>query len=140
MGDANQLYIAGDGNSRFQLVHPDDVAEAMIKAANNNISKGKIYNLGSDNVPSQIEQVVKVRELAELDCRIKHISPFFTKILSVILKPLKINYLRKEHVMFILSNFVLDCSRAKTELKWKPKKNNVNILTEAIEWYKKEKL
>ncbi len=139
-GDANQLYIAGDGSTRFQLVHPDDVADAMIKAVNTPGSRGRIYNLGSDDVPTQMEQVVKVRERAKLECAIKHISPTTTKLLSFILKPLNINYLRKEHVMFIVSNFVLDCDRAKNELNWRPAKNNIDIFVEAIQWYENEKL
>ncbi len=139
-GDANQLYIAGDGSTRFQLVHPDDVADAMIKAVGTQGSRGRIYNLGSDDVPTQMEQVVKVRERAKLDCAIKHISPSTTKLLSFILKPLNINYLRKEHVMFIVSNFVLDCDRAKSELNWRPTKNNIDIFVEAIQWYENEKL
>lgn len=140
MGDANQLYIAGDGNTRFQLIHPDDVADAMLKSLETPSSRGAIYNLGSDDVPTQMEQVIKVREKAKLDCQIKHISPTTTKVLSFILKPLGINYLREEHIMFIISNFVLDCSRAKNDLKWQPTKNNIEIFVETIQWYEKEKL
>ena len=140
MGDANQLYISGDVNTRFQLAHTDDVVDAMLIASSNSVSRGKVYNLGSDDVPTQMEQVVKVKEKSRLDCQIKHISPFFTKFMSILLKPLNINYLRKEHVLFILSNFVLDCDRAKIDLGWQPKMNNIDIFTEAIDWYKKVKL
>lgn len=140
MGDANRLYIAGDGNTRFQLVHPADVVEAMLTATKLHETRGRIYNLGSDDVPTQMEQLVKVKEKARLDCQIKHISPTFTRISSVLLKPLKINYLRKEHVMFLISNFVLDCDSAKKDLRWNPTKNNIDILLEAIQWYEKEKL
>lgn len=140
MEDANRLYIAGDGNSRFQLVHYGDVVDAMLAAVQTPASRGKIYNLGSDNVPTQMDQVVKVREKAELDCQIKHITPFFAKILSFILRPLNINYLKKEHLMFILSNFLLDCDSAKKDLSWKPKMDNIEIFVDTIQWYKKEKL
>lgn len=140
MGDANQLYIAGDGSTRFQLIHPDDVADAMIRSLSSPASRGKIYNLGSDDVPTQMEQVVKVRDRAKLDCTIKNISPTTTKLLSIILKPLNINYLRKEHVLFIISNFVLDCERAKADLGWRPTKNNIDIFVETIKWYETEKL
>ncbi len=140
MGDANRLYIAGDGDTRFQLVHPDDVVTAMLNCRKIEQSRGKIYNLGSDDVPTQMEQIIKVKELARLDCQIKHLSASLTKFLSIVLKPFKINYLRKEHVLFMLSNFVLDCDRAKKELNWQPLKNNIDIFLETIEWYQKEKL
>ncbi len=140
MEDSNRLYIAGDGDSRYQLVHTDDVVDAMLRAARNAASRGRIYNLGSDNVPTQMEEVIKVKELAELNCQVKHLSAFFAKILSSVLRPLNINYLRKEHLVFILSNFMLDCDRAKTELGWAPTKDNIAILTETIKWYQNEKL
>ncbi len=140
MGDANRLYIAGDGNTRFQLIHSSDVASAMIASTKIAAARGRIYNLGSDDVPAQMEQIVKIREKARLDCQIKHISPAATKLLSVLLKPFKINYLRKEHVMFLLSNFVLDCSMAKKDLAWEPTMDNVDIFLETIEWYVREKL
>lgn len=140
MGDASRLYIAGDGDTRFQLVHPGDVVDAMIAATKIHSARGKVYNLGSDNVPTQMEQIVKVKEKARLDCQIKHISASAAKISSVLLKPLKINYLRKEHIMFLLSNFVLDCDNAKKDLNWAPTKNNIDIFLEAIQWYETEKL
>lgn len=140
MGESNRLYIAGEGDSRFQLIHPDDVADAMILAAGSEVSRGRTYNLGSDNVPPQSEQVYSVKEKAGLGCEIRHITPLFTRILSSILKPLDISYLRKEHVFFILSNFLLDCGAAKKDLGWIPQKDNIGIFVETIDWYRKEKL
>ena len=140
MGDANRLYVAGDGDSMFQLIHPDDVVDALTSAYSIPDTKGKVYNLGSDNVPTQMEQVVKIRELAKLDCQTKRLSPLATKVLSFLLRPLNVNYLTREHVIFILSNFVLDCVMAKRDLKWYPRKDNIDILVETIEWYEREKL
>ncbi len=140
MGDANRLYVAGDGDSRFQLIHPDDVVEALTSAFSISDTKGKVYNLGSDNVPTQMEQVVKIKELAKLDCQTKRLSPLATKVLSFLLRPLNVNYLTREHAIFILSNFVLDCVIAKRDLKWYPRKDNIDILVETIEWYEREKL
>jgi nucleoside-diphosphate-sugar epimerase len=140
MGDANRLYVAGDGDSMFQLIHPDDVVEALISTYSIPHTRGKIYNLGSDNVPTQMEQVVKIKELAKLDCQTKRLSPLATRMLSFLLRPLNVNYLTREHVIFILSNFVLDCDMAKRDLKWYPRRDNIDILVETIEWYEREKL
>lgn len=140
MEDSNRLYIAGNGDSRYQLIHPDDVVSAFQCAVDSPASYGRTYNLGSDDVPTQDEEVTKVKELAGLDARVKHVSAVFTKILSFVLRPLSINYLRKEHLVFILSNFMLDCTRAKQELGWKPLKDNIAIFLETIQWYKAEKL
>jgi nucleoside-diphosphate-sugar epimerase len=138
--DASRLYIVGDGDSRFQLVHPVDVVDALVLGANALGSAGRTYNLGSDNVPTQSDEVIKVKELAKLNCEVRHITPLFAKVVSFITRPLQINYLRKEHLVFILSNFMLDCEKVKKELGWKPKKDDIQIFVETIDWYRKEKL
>lgn len=140
MEDSNRLYIAGDGSSRFQLVHPADAADAILLSMKTDASRGKVYNIGSDNVPTQAEEVKRVKELAGLDCEVHHITSLFTRILSFVLRPLNISYLRKEHVLFILSNFLMDCDRAKAELDWTPAKDNVEIFVETIKWYREQKL
>ncbi len=140
LGDANRLYVAGDGDSLLQMIHPDDVVDAFLAAVTSPRSRGKAYNIGSDNVPTQIEQVVKLKELAKLDCYIKHLNPRCTRFLSLILRPLNIPYLSKEHILGLLSNIVLDCSRAKREINWYPRKDNIDILVETCAWYEREKL
>ncbi|RPI96425.1 MAG: NAD(P)-dependent oxidoreductase, partial [Spirochaetales bacterium] len=140
MEDSSRLYIAGEGDTRYQLVYTDDVVAALIAGARAPVARGGVYNLGSDNVPTQREEVMKVKEKAGLECGVKHLTPLFAKLLSFILKPLNINYLRKEHLLFILSNFVLDCSKAKKDLGWMPSKDNIEIFIETIDWYRREKL
>jgi nucleoside-diphosphate-sugar epimerase len=34
----------------------------------------------------------------------------------------------------------MDCSEIKNQLGWEPEKDNIETLTNMIEWYKKEKL
>jgi len=140
MADANRMYISGNGDNRFQLIHPDDVVEALLLARESEKAAGKVYNLGSDNVPTQMEQVVKMMELAKLDCTIRHLSPGYTKFLSFIMKPFKVSYLNKEHLVLLLNTILMDCQVAKDDLGWEPVKTNLEILLETIKWYKEEKL
>ena len=140
MEDDNRLYLAGNGDKRFQMLDPADAADAIILSLKKQISRGKIYNLGSDNVPTQIEQVVKMKEQARLNCTIKRISPFMAKTVSFIFKYMKINYLTREHTQYLTNNMLLDCQLAKKDLEWMPSKDNTVILAETIDWYKSEKL
>ncbi len=136
----NRLYLSGDGNTRIQYIHPDDVTAAYIAAYKNPASTGQVYNIGSDNVPTQIEQIVNIKQKAKMDCTIKHLTPRFTRFMSIILKPFKVNYLTKEHLFILHNNVVLDCEGTKKDLGWSPTRDNVQILLETIEWYKKAKL
>ncbi len=140
MDDANRLYITGHGDNRFQFVHPDDVISAIMKAKDAPAATGKIFNIGSDSVPTQLEQTVMVKEKGMLDCSIRHLSPFTTKLMSFLLRPFKINYLNKEHLAFLLTDLILDCDMAKTELGWTPTRGNIDMFLETIQWYRDEKL
>lgn len=140
MEEDNRLYIAGSGNNRFQMLDPSDAADAVILTIKNTASIGKIYNIGSDNVPTQVEQVVKMKETARLNCEIKRISPLSAKFLSIIFKPMKINYLTKDHVYYLTNTMLLDCQHIKNELGWAPVKENTGILADTIDWYKSAKL
>ena len=138
MGEENKMYLAGKGDTRFQLLHPDDALQAFLAAYKSKNQKGKVYNLGSDQVLTQIEQVLKIKENSTFS--IKYISPFKIKFLALASRLFKFSFFSKEHVYFLLNNMILDCQKAKKELKWTPQKNNIDIMLEIIEWYKKEKL
>ncbi len=140
MDDANRFFIAGDGHTRFQMLHPDDALNAFVKAIDTPDINGKVYNLGSDYVMTQKEQVEKIVYDLNVYCEIKYISPLKARLLSILLRPFKINYLTKDHLLFLLNNVLLDCQKAKDELKWEPQKNNIQIIKETIEWYRTEKL
>ncbi len=140
MEEANRMYIAGSGENRFQMIHPDDAADAIARALKSGASKDKIYNLGSDNVPTHEEVVNAIQERAELSFTIKRLTPGYTRFLSILLKPFKINYLNREHLTLLLNNLIMDCGAAKSDLGWQPTRGNIEIMLETINWYEKEKL
>lgn len=140
LGNSNKLYFAGNGDTRFQLLHPEDAAEAFYLALKSNKSINKLYNLGSDNVPTQIEQIVRLKDAGKLDCSIINLSKRTIKLISFLLKPLKLHYLSKNHINYLLGNIILDTQRIKRDLHWKAEKNNIDILIETINWYQQEKI
>ncbi|MBN2158983.1 MAG: NAD(P)-dependent oxidoreductase [Spirochaetes bacterium] len=140
MEEANRVYVAGHGENRFQMLHPDDAADALVRAYMSGATGGKVYNIGSDDVPTQMAQVLEVKEKAKLDSTVMHLSTSKAKFRSFFLKPFKIDYLNKGHVMYLLTDLILDCGAAKSDLGWHPKVGNVDMILETIDWYRKEKL
>lgn len=135
MDDESRLYLSGDGANHFQLLHPDDALEAFILAYRHPASGNKAYNLGADNVMTQLEQIVKVKEQNKLDCPIMMVSPFKLFLMSLMSKPFKLTYFTSEHRFFLKHNMLLDTQLAKTDLKWNPRHDNLEILKETIDWY-----
>lgn len=137
LGNDNVMYISGDGDTKFQLLSPEDAAEAFYKVYKaGEKACGKSFNIGSDNVPTQIEQLVKIKEKKKLDFAIKHITKTKAIWYSLLSKSSKVNYFTKEHFMFIFNSVYLDCHRLKTITGWSPKKDNIDIMSETVDWYK----
>lgn len=137
MGNDNIMYLANDGSTYFQLISQDDTAEALLSIyKNKDKAKGKIYNAGSDNVPTQTEQIVKLKEKEKLDFTIKHITPLKARLYSILFKPSKVNFFTKDHNYYLFNNMYLDCKKLKEDTGWAPKKDNIEILSETVNWYR----
>ena len=94
MGIDNVMYMSGDGDTKFQLLSPEDAADAFYKVYKaGDKAYGLSFNAGSDNVPSQIEQIVKIKEVKKLDFAIKHIGKMKARYYSLL----------SEHLMSIIS-------------------------------------
>ena len=137
LGNDNIMFMSGNGDNRFQLLAPRDAAEAFYltyKAGDK--AAGMIFNIGSDNVPTQIEQIVKIKEQKKLDFAVRHISRKKALWYSIMFKLSKLNYFTREHKMFIFNNVYMDCQKLKETTGWKPGKTNMDIISDTVDWYK----
>jgi len=140
MDDANRLYMAPGGKNRFQLLHPDDAADALLKADASPSGQGKIFNIGSDNVPFRIDEIEGVKKALNIDSPVTTISSAKAWLLSLIFRPVEMTYFTRDFIFYLFQSSILDCEETKSLLGWSPAKDNIAILTETVEWYKKEKM
>ncbi len=137
LGNDNVMYMSGDGDTRFQLLSPEDAADAFYRIyKSGEKTYGLSFNVGSDNVPTQMEQIVKIKEKKKLDFAVKHIGKMKAHFYSVLSRFSNVNYFTREHFLFIFNSVYLDCHRLKTITGWEPKKDNIDIMSETVEWYK----
>jgi len=137
LGNDNVMYMSGDGDTRFQLLSPEDAADAFYKIYKaGEKAYGLSFNVGSDNVPTQMEQIVKIQEKKKLDFSVRHISKMKARYYSILSRFSNVNYFTKEHFLFIFYSVYLDCHRLKTITGWSPKKDNIDIMSETVDWYK----
>ena len=136
MGDDNLVYLANDGNTYFQLISQEDTAEALLSIyKSGDKANEQIYNAGSDNVPTQIEQTVKLKEKNMLNFTIRYITPLKARLYSILFKPSKVNFFTRDHIYYLFSNMYLDCHKLKEDTGWEPKKDNIKILSGIVDWY-----
>lgn len=137
MGNDNIMYLAENGDTYFQLISQEDTAEALLNIyKSGDKAKEGIYNAGSDNVPTQMEQMVRLKEREKLDFAIKHITPLKARLYSILFKPSKVNFFTRDHIYYLFNNMYLDCQKLKEDTGWEPKKDNIEILSDTVGWYR----
>jgi len=130
------VFILGSGNNRVQMVSAFDVANACIHAAER--SPGEhFFNIGSDP-----DKVPTVR--AQVEALVRHAgtrSPVFAIPAALLRNAARALHvvgwspIVPEHYLLADSTFLLDISRARRELAWEPAHTNVQLMTDAYDWY-----
>lgn len=131
--EGRRLYLVGDGSNRYSFISADDLAEACFQAANS--AKGGIYHIGSDNVPTMRELYSSLVVQAGHKPRLVCIPEAPTVMALKILNKLGLSPLGPYHYKMLAANFVLDNTKIKSELGWKPTKTNTEILGDAYKYY-----
>ena len=137
LGNDNVVHISGNGDTRFQLISPEDAADAFY-----NVYKAKekayggVFNIGSDHVQTHMEEIVKIKEKKNIDFAVKKITKLKAVLYSILFKPSNINYFTKDHFLFIFHTVYLDCNKIKSTTGWSPKKDNIDIMSDVVDWYK----
>jgi len=110
-----KAYIIGRGENHLALVHLYDVLQAFLLAIQGMASAGKVYNL-SDGVPyTQRELFDIAASLLGVEKVTRRISlSFLAKILG------KYKGLDSDELRFLLSNRIIDITKIKNELGFKP--------------------
>lgn len=131
------VYLLGNGRNRVQMTSAWDVADACLLAAERPESRGAVLNVGSDDVPTVREQVAALVRHAGSRSRIVAIPAPLLRTGARVLNALRLSPIVPEHYLLADSTFVLDVSRAKAVLGWRPRVSNVQMTIDAYEWYRR---
>ncbi len=130
------VFTLGAGKNRVQMVSAWDVAEACICAAQTT-SKVRFFNIGSapEEVPTVYEQVRALIEHAGTRSRVIRVPAALLRTAAKVLDTVNLSPIVPEHYLLADSTFLLDIGQARAELGWEPKRNNVQLMNEAYDWY-----
>ncbi len=132
------LVTFGNGSNKIQLVSAGDCANGLLCAEKYKKS-GEVFNLGSENIPTVREEFQALVTHARSGSPIIPIPIMLARGIFKTLHWLHLSPLTPEHYYMLDKNSILDITKAKKLLKWKPKDNNTLMMQEAYDWYVKEK-
>jgi len=132
------FFYLGDGSNRFQMSATSDVVSACILAAEKENLKFEIFNIGADNPPPLKKQIKQIAKKLGLTKKYISLPAKPTKIFLHFLSKLGVSPFVPDHFEVMDKDIVMDCSKAKEILGWKPKISNVDMIVEAVLSYKEE--
>jgi nucleoside-diphosphate-sugar epimerase len=136
--EGRRVYIVGRGRNRYQFVYALDYCRAILLALEKQLSG--TYNVGSSDVPTMADSYQHVINQADSGARLVHLPRGLTIFLLRILHVLRLSPLGPYQYRMIASSFEFDITKLKHDAGWQPKLTNNDMLLEAYNHYKKNKL
>ena len=100
--------------------------------------KGKnIFNIGTEKVLTFKETFEFLIKKTKSKSKVRHFNKFFGMMILKVLSSLRLINFIDYHNKLLVSNIVMDISRIKKVLKYKPYKSNADLLLDAYNYYLK---
>jgi len=129
-----RIYIIGDGQNRFQMLAYQDLIDACTLAWRKDVA-GEVFNVGADDTPLLIDQMNALVAHAGTGSKIARVPGWFARLCLVVLDKLKLSPLGTEHYLIADKDFLLDCSKARDMLGWRPKLSATAALNSTYDWF-----
>jgi nucleoside-diphosphate-sugar epimerase len=135
--EGRKVWVVGGGRNRYQFIFAQDLVDACIRARQ--YQETDIFNIGSDNVKPLREVYEYVISKAGSKSRTVAIPKGPTLAAMRIAHMLGMSPLGPYHYKMIAEDAVLDTSKIKSRLLWKPTVTNEEALWRAYEFYRDNK-
>ncbi|HEX6425046.1 MAG TPA: NAD-dependent epimerase/dehydratase family protein [Acidimicrobiales bacterium] len=127
------VYVLGRGDNRYQFVHANDLADAVLRAAAR--EKPATYNIGATEFGTMRETLQAVVDHAGTGSRVRSLPAAPAKVAMRTLAGLGLAPFAPYHWLLYAESLWFDTTRAQTELGWRPQHSNASALIESYEWF-----
>ncbi len=131
--EGRKVWVVGRGDNVYQFTDAQDLASACLLASG--YPGSRIFNVGSDNVPSLRDAYQYVIDRAGTGARVASLPKTPALLGMKLAHALKLSPLGAYQMRMIASSFVFDTSRIKETLGWKPTMTNQEMLYNAYTYY-----
>jgi nucleoside-diphosphate-sugar epimerase len=127
------VYVLGRGDNRYQFVHANDLADAVLRAAAR--EKPATYNIGATEFGTMRETLQAVVDHAATGSRVRSLPAAPAKVAMRALATLGLAPFAPYHWLLYAESLWFDTTKAQTELGWRPRHSNASALIESYEWF-----
>lgn len=125
--------VLGSGDNVYQFVHAHDLAQACILASER--PGAAVYNCGAERFGTMREALEALCRHAGTGSKVRGI-PLAPAVLAMKLTSLLgLSPLGPYHSLMYGRSMYFDITKAKSELNWRPRYSNEEMLIESYDWY-----
>lgn len=127
------LPVLGRGDNRYQFVHGDDLADAILRAAERPGSRA--YNVGAGEFGTMRETLTALCRHAGTGSRVRSLPQRPVELGARVATRLGLVPLGPYHALMYGRSLWFDIRRTREELGWEPRWSNAEMIVESYEWY-----
>jgi nucleoside-diphosphate-sugar epimerase len=125
--------VLGRGDNVYQFVHADDLAEACILAGSR--SGPAVYNCGAEHFGTMRQGLEQLCARAGTGSKVKSVPMGLAVAGMNITSALGLSPLGPYHSLMYGRSMYFDIGKAKSELGWRPRYSNDEMLFDSYRWY-----
>ena len=127
------LYVLGKGDNRYQFVHANDLADAVLLASLR--EKPTTYNIGATEFGTMRETLQAVADHAGTGSQVRSLPVAPAKVGMKGLSLVGLAPFASYHWLLYAESLWFDTTKAQTELGWQPRHSNASALIESYDWF-----
>lgn len=125
--------VLGDGGNRYQFVHADDSADAVIRAAGH--AGPATFHVGALEFGTMRETLAGLVRHAGTASRVVSVPNAPATALMHLTSRVGLSPLAAYHALMYGRSMYFDIERTRRELDWTPRFGNVEMFCESYDWY-----
>ncbi|HEX6417391.1 MAG TPA: NAD-dependent epimerase/dehydratase family protein [Acidimicrobiales bacterium] len=127
------VYVLGAGDNRYQFVHANDLADAVLRAAGRD--KPATYNIGAAEFGTMRETLQAVVDHAGTGSRVRSLPAAPARVAMRGLAALGLAPFAPYHWLLYAESLWFDTTRAQADLGWRPQHSNASAIVESYDWF-----
>ena len=127
------VFTMGRGDNRYQLVHADDLADAVLRAGDR--PGPATYNIGATEFGTMRETLQALVDHAGTGSRVRSLPVAPARLGMKVASTIGMAPFAPYHWLLYSESLWFDTSKAQRELGWMPRHSNASMVIESYEWY-----